>query len=420
MSNILKSDILGETLHIKTLPNGLRSYIIPKKGFNEKFAALAVSFGSCDLNFEVDGEKVSTPEGIAHFFEHKAFEDESLDYFNEFTKLSGSVNAYTNFNSTVYYFSCTENFTECLRLLFDMVFSLYITDETIEKEKGIIEQEISMYDDDPSWRVYFNMLQGLYENSPVKNEIAGSAESIAEIDLSMLNTIFKSFYVPCNMALICSGDFELEEVYTLAQDKTAHINSPNTAKTYPAEPKSAPKTVVKEEMHVAKPLFCLGFKDSHGNSDVYKITSTRILLDIIIGGSSETYNKLYNSGLIDDGFGTDYSFGSCYSTIIFSGASKDPDAVFNEIMMSIKEIKISGIDNTAFERIKKKHQGRYLKSFNSVSTPSEMQADFFIKDFNIFDLAEALENTTINHVNERLEQCFAEDNFCLSVINELK
>ena len=420
MSDILKSEILGETLHLKTLPSGLHSYIIPKKGFNEKFAALAVNFGSCDLNFEVDGKIISTPEGIAHFFEHKAFEDELLDYFNEFTKLSGSVNAYTNFNSTVYYFSCTENFIDCLKLLFDMVFSLYITDETIEKEKGIIEQEISMYDDDPGWRVYFNMLKGLYENSPVKSEIAGSAESIARIDLNMLNIVFEAFYVPCNMALICSGDFDLDEVYSVAQEKTAHINSPNTVKIYPDEPKHAPKTVVKDEMHVAKPLFCLGFKNIHDTGDIYQITSTRILLDIIIGGSSETYNKLYNSGLIDDGFGTDYSFGSCYSTIIFSGASKDPDAVFDAIMAAIKEVKTTGIDKAVFERIKKKHQGRYLKSFNSVSTPPEIQADFFMKGFNVFDLAEALENTTINHVSERLEQCFMEDNFCLSVIEEVK
>ena len=137
MSNKLKSDILGEVLHLKTLPTGLSSYIIPKKGFNEKYAALAIGFGSCDLEFEVDGKRICTPQGIAHFFEHKAFEDEKLDYFNEFTKLSASVNAYTNFNSTVYYFTCTENFTECLKLLFDMVFSLYITDETIEKEKEI-------------------------------------------------------------------------------------------------------------------------------------------------------------------------------------------------------------------------------------------------------------------------------------------
>jgi len=419
MNSILKSTILGETLHVKKLPSGLSSYIIPKKGFNEKFASLAVSFGSCDLEFKVDNKSIVTPEGIAHFFEHKAFEDEKLDYFNEFTKLSGSVNAYTNFNSTVYYFSCTENFNECLKLLFDMVFSLYVTDETIEKEKGIIEQEISMYDDDPNWRVYFNMLQGLYENSPVKSEIAGSAESIAEIDLQMLKTIFHSFYTPCNMALICSGDFNLEEVYEIAHEKTKHINSPNTMKVYPAEPRRALKTHIEEKMHVAKPLFCLGFKDNHDMEDVYRLTSTRILLDIIMGGSSETYNKLYSAGLIDDGFGSDYSLGSCYSTIIFSGASKDPDAVFNEIMTAVKEAKTVGIDNVVFERIKKKHLGRYLNTFNSVSTPADMQADFFIKGFNVFDLIEALQNTTLDHVTERLINCFENDNFCLSVITEV-
>jgi len=417
MSNTLKSDILGETMHVKTLPSGLHSYIIPKEGFNEKFAALAINFGSCDLEFEVDDKRLITPEGIAHFLEHKAFEDEKLDYFNEFTKLSGSVNAYTNFNTTVYYFSCTESFASCLELLFDMVFDLYVTDETVEKEKGIIEQEISMYDDDPSWRVYFNMLQGLYENSPVKNEIAGCAKSIAAIDLPMLKSIFESFYVPGNMALVCSGDFDPEEIYRIAQEKTAHIHSPNAVKVYPNEPNQALKTHVKDTMHVAKPLFCLGFKDIHSMENVYQITSTRILLDILTGGGSETYNKLYNAGLIDDGFGSDYSYGSCYGITMFSGSSKNPDAVFNEIMAAIKELKKSGIDSTVFERIKKKHLGRYMKVFNSVSTPAEIQADFFIKGFNVFDLAEALNNITIDHINERLQNCFAEDNFCLSIVS---
>jgi len=416
MSSILKNDVLGESLHIKKLPSGLSSYIIPKKGFSKKTASLAVNFGSCDLEFEVDGKRIVTPEGIAHFYEHKVFEDAELDYFNEFTKLSANVNAYTNFNSTVYYFSCTENFDECLKLLFDMVFSLYITDETVEKEKGIIEQEISMYDDDPSWRVYFNMLQGLYAKSPVRAEIAGSAQTIAEIDLNALNTIFKSFYVPGNMALICSGDFDMEDVYRIADEKTKDLRSPKIVKDYPTEPKVALKARTQEKMTVAKPIFCLGFKDSHKMDDVYKMTATKILLDILICGSSEAYNKLYNAGLIDDGFGEDYSLGNCYSTIMFSGASREPETVFNEIMAAINKAKAEGIDKIVFERIKKKHLGRYLNTFNSVSTPAHMQGEFFIKGFNIFDLADALQNTTIEHVTERLLNCFCEDNYCLSVV----
>ena len=419
MNSILKSDILNETMHIKTLPSGLCSYIIPKKGFNEKFGALAVNFGSCDLDFKLNGKNISTPQGIAHFLEHKVFEDEKLDYFNEFTKLSGSVNAYTNFNTTVYYFSCTENFTGCLKLLFDMVYELYLTDETVEKEKGIIEQEISMYDDDPNWRVYFNMLGGLYENSPVRNEIAGSAESIAEIDMPILRTIFESFYTPKNMALICSGDFELSEIYNIAQEKTAKLTSPAVEKIYPNELLRAPKDNVSDKMYVAKPLFCLGFKDANNRADAKQIVSTKILLDIIIGGSSETYNKLYSAGLLDDGFGLDYSHGSCYGTTMFSGASKDPQAVFEEIMKAIKNTKKSGIDTSVFERIKKKHLGRFMQSFNSVSTPSEMQADFFVKGFNIFNLAEALNDVKIDDVSQRLESCFTEDNFCLSVVDKL-
>jgi len=419
MNNTIKSDILNEIMHVKTLPSGLSSYIIPKKGFNEKFAGLAVNFGSCDLEFNVGDKKITSPQGVAHFLEHKAFEDEKLDYFNEFTKLSGSVNAYTNFNTTVYYFSCTENFAECLRLLFDMVYSLYITDETIEKEKGIIEQEISMYDDDPGWRVYFNMLQGLYINSPVRNEIAGSAESIAEIDRDLLFSIFNSFYVPQNMALVCSGDIDIEEVYSIANEKSIGLNSPVVGRIYPAEPPKSAKFRAIDKMHVAKPLFCLGFKDIHNMEKAYQLAATRILLDAIMGSSSETYNRLYLSGLLDSGFGLDYSNGSCYGTTMFSGASKDTDAVFDEIMKAIKNTQKNGIDAATFERLKRKHLGRFMQNFNSVSTPSEIQAEFFVKGINIFELAEALKNITKNHVAERMEGCFAEDNFCLSVVKEI-
>jgi len=420
MNNTLKSSILNEIMHIKTLPSALNSYIIPKKGFNEKYAALAVSFGSCDLDFEVNEKKVSSPEGVAHFLEHKAFEDEKLDYFNEFTKLSANVNAYTNFNTTVYYFSCTDNFSDCLKLLFNMVYSLYITDETIEKEKGIIEQEISMYDDDPGWRVYFNMLQGLYKNSPVRNEIAGSAQSIAEIDKTLLFDIFNSFYVPANMALACSGDFDINEVYDIAGEKTSGKISPLVKKIYPDEPNTAAKARAVDKMHVAKPLFCLGFKDIGSMEKTYQLAATRILLDIIMGASSETYNKLYNAGLLDSGFSLDYSLGSCYATTMFTGASKDSDAVFNEIMTAIKNLKKSGINSAVFERLKKKHLGRFIQNFNSVSTPSEIQADFFVKGINIFELAEALRDINISHVSERIEGCFSDNNFCLSVVEEIK
>ena len=420
MNSTIKSDILSEIMHVKTLPSGLSSYIIPKKGFNEKFAGLAVNFGSCDLDFERAGRLLSSPQGVAHFLEHKVFEDEKLDYFNEFTKLSASVNAYTNFNTTVYYFSCTDNFTDCLRLLFDMVYNLYITDETIEKEKGIIEQEISMYDDDPGWRVYFNMLQGLYKNSPVRNEIAGSAESIAKIDRAVLLDIFGSFYVPKNMALVCSGDFDLEEIYNIAAEKTSGKDSPLIRKIYPDEPKVTDRTTVKDKMPVAKPLFCLGFKDTYTMEKTCQIAAAKILLDIVMGASSETYNKLYLAGLLDSGFGLDYSHGSCYGTTMFSGASKDAGAVFSEIMTAIKTVKKNGIDSTVFERLKKKHLGRFMQSFNSVSTPSEIQADFFAKGINIFELAEALKNVTASHVAERMESCFTEDNFCLSLVEEVE
>ena len=423
MEKLLRNESLNESMIVKTLPSGLKCYIIPKKGFSEKHAMLCVDFGSTDLEFEIDRQRITTPEGIAHFLEHKAFEDEKLDYFDEFTKLSGNVNAYTNFNSTAYYFSAHENFKACLELLFDMVLDLYVTDETVEKEKGIIEQEISMYDDDPSWRVYFNMLQGLYKKSPVRNEIAGSAESIAEIDVKLLRQCFESFYTPANMALVCAGDFDENEIFEVADKKTSHLKSKSIIKIYPDEPVvalDASSLNIRERMSVAKPLFCLGYRDALKADKLHDTVSTKILLDIIAGGSSEVYNRLYRQGLLDSGFGMDYSNGSCYSITMFSGASKDVQTVCDEIMKTIENIKAVGVDKESFERIRKKQLGRYLRSFNSVSTISGMQADFYLKGFSIFDIAEVMENMRIDDINNRVNECFGKGNLCLSVVDKVK
>ena len=422
MEKLLKSQGLNESMLVKTLPSGLKCYIIPKKGFSEKHAMLCVDFGSTDLEFEIDGKKITTPEGIAHFLEHKAFEDEKLDYFDEFTKLSGNVNAYTNFNSTVYYFSAHENFKACLELLFDMVLDLYVTEETVEKEKGIIEQEISMYDDDPSWRVYFNMLQGLYEKSPVRNEIAGSAESIAGIDVKLLRQCFESFYTPANMALICAGDFDEDEIFEVADKKTGNLKSKGIVKIYPDEPiaGSAINSLnVNERMSVAKPLFCFGYKDMVKPDKLRDTVSTKILLDIIAGGSSELYNRLYRQGLLDSGFGMDYSNGSCYSIAMFSGASKNVQQVCGEIIKVIENIKAVGVEAESFERIRKKQLGRYLRSFNSVSTIAGMQADFYGKGFSIFDIVEVMESIGIDDINNRVNECFSYGNRCLSVVDKV-
>jgi len=418
MEKLLENKSLKESMIVKVLPSGLKCYIVPKKGFSEKHAMLCVDFGSADLEFEIDGKKALTPEGIAHFLEHKAFEDENKDYFDEFTKLSGNVNAYTNFNSTAYYFSCHENFKECLELLFDMVLELYVTEETVEKEKGIIEQEISMYDDDPGWRVYFNMLQGLYKNSPVRNEIAGSAQSIAEIDVKLLRKCFESFYTPNNMALVCAGDFDEDEIFSVADKKTGHLKSKNIVRIYPDEPIVSSMGKMHENMSVSKSLFCLGFKEALKADKLHDTVSTKILLDIIAGGSSEVYNRLYRAGLLDSGFGMDYSNGSCYGITMFSGASRDIDKVCREITKAVDNIKSNGVDRESFERIRRKQLGRYLRSFNSVSTITGMQADFHTKGFNLFDIAGVMENIGIDDINNRVNECFKDNNFCVSVVDK--
>jgi predicted Zn-dependent peptidase len=296
-----------------------------------------------------------------------------------------------------------------------MVFTPYFTDDNIQKEKGIIEQEISMYDDDPSWRVYFNMLTGLYEKSPVKYEVAGTAASIKEIDKAMLYKCYDTFYTPGNMALICAGDFSPKEIMDYAKGITFKSKSPIIEKIYEEEVFNPVKKSVESEMSVSKPLFCLGFKDNDYADKAKSLACSKILLDILLGKSSDLYNKLYIQGILDNGFYMDYSNGSCFSNTVFSGAANDIDAAVSNILNGIKELKTKGIDDNVFERIKNKHIGRYIRSFNTVSSLVDMQAEFYSKGFTVFGLMDIFTNMDKKSLLERLD-LFSLDSYCLSVV----
>ncbi|MBP2071351.1 EF-P 5-aminopentanol modification-associated protein YfmH [Thermoanaerobacterium butyriciformans] len=418
-------EIFNETIKEKMYhyehESGLNVYVMPKKGFIKQYAMFATHYGSNDSQFIVPGEKNKTlvPDGIAHFLEHKMFEEEEGSIFEEFSKNGASANAYTNFTTTAYLFSSTDNFYDNLKLLLDFVQRPYFTDENVEKEKGIIAQEIRMYDDDPSWRLFFNMLGGLYHLHPVKVDIAGTIESISKIDKDILYKCYRTFYHPSNMVLFAVGDVDINKVLDIVNNSVKSDKRQGEIKRiYPNEPETINKNYVEQKMAVSMPLFNIGFKDYDvgygGKKLLKKDIVTQICLEILAGRSSDLYEELYNDGLIDSTFDTEYVGEIDHGYSIIGGQSNDPEAVKQAVLDKIS--KVDSIDDSDLNRIKRKITGRFLKSFNSVESISHNFITYYMRGINILDYTTTIEEITNDDVLDRFKTFFNEKNCVLSVI----
>ncbi|OXT07825.1 zinc protease [Thermoanaerobacterium thermosaccharolyticum] len=415
------NEMIKEKMYHYEHESGLNVYVMPKKGFIKQYAMFATHYGSNDSEFIVPGEteKTLVPDGIAHFLEHKMFEEEEGSIFEEFSKNGASANAYTNFTTTAYLFSSTDNFYDNLKLLLDFVQRPYFTDENVEKEKGIIAQEIRMYDDDPSWRLFFNMLGGLYHLHPVKVDIAGTIESISKIDKDILYKCYKTFYHPSNMVLFIAGDVDINKVVDIVNNSVkADKRQGEIKRIYPNEPASINKNYVEQKMAVSMPLFNIGFKDYDvgygGKKLLKKDIVTQICLEILAGRSSDLYEELYNDGLIDSTFDTEYVGEIDHGYSIIGGQSIDPEAVKQAVLDKIS--KVNSIDDSDLNRIKRKITGRFLKSFNSVEGISHNFITYYMRGINILDYTTTIEEITHEDVLNRFKTFFNEKNCVLSVI----
>lgn len=415
------NDLIKEKMYKYEHESGLNVFVMPKKGFIKQYAMFATHYGSNDREFIIPGESEPThvPDGIAHFLEHKMFEEESGSIFEEFSKNGASANAYTNFTTTAYLFSCTDNFYDNLRLLLDFVQRPYFTDENVEKEKGIIAQEIRMYDDDPSWRLFFNMLGGLYHVHPVKIDIAGTIESISKIDKDILYKCYNTFYHPSNMVLFAVGDVDVDKVAEIVNDNVkSKKRDGHIKRIYPDEPTKINKNYVEQKMSVSMPLFNIGFKDNDigygGKRLLKKDITTQICLEILAGRSSDLYEELYNDGLIDTTFDVEYVGEVDHGYSIIGGQSIDPEAVKKAIIAKISSI--YKVDDADFYRIKRKLLGRFIKSFNSVESIAHNFISYYMKDINILDFTSVIEDITPDDVLDRFKTYFNEDNCVLSIV----
>ena len=426
--SIIENKRIEESIYFQQLDSGLNIYFVPKKGYKQKHAIFAADYGSNDNHFVPIGERdpIKVPAGVAHFLEHKLFEDRDMDIFDRFSRLGASVNAYTNFNQTAYLFSTTENFYESLELLVKFVQNPYFTDSNVEKEKGIIEQEIRMYEDSPNWRVYFNCLNGMYLDHPVKIDIAGTVKSIREIDKDILYRCYNTFYSPSNMVLFITGDLSFERIVDVvkkAERKDLPKAAEEIARVYPDEPTKIQKQYIEDRLATSIPLFSIGIKDNklnmQGNELVKKDLVTNLLLEILFGESSKLYNELYSKGLIDNNF-TSYFTGKVdYGHSLVLGQSNEPNRVYDEILKHIKDAKKSSISKEAFQRIKNKNMGGFLIGLNSLNFISNYFVDNYFEGFLFIDLLDILDSIEIEDVENRLVEDIDEENMVLSVVKPI-
>ncbi len=415
---VIENKQIQEKVYTETLENGMKVIIIPKSDTNKKYIIWGTKFGSIDNHFiePVSKEEIKVPDGVAHYLEHKMFEQKSgVDSLYKLMALGLDANAYTTNDHTAYLFGGTDNFYEGLDELMDYVQNPYFTDQNVEKERGIIGQEIQRYDDEPEWKLYVNAMKCLYKNNPITIDIAGTGESISHITKETLYTCYNTFYNPSNMIMCVSGNFKPEEILSEIKKRLIpkeHIEE--IKRIYPNQEYKINKKYEECRMNVNMPLFMIGYKDLLEKEDkIKKDVAVRIIFNSILGKCSKTYEKLYNEGLLMSEIDIDYEFSNQYSHVLLSGISKEPKRL-NEII--VDKLKNSDITQEDFIRSKKRFFGEYISEYNDVEEIGKMFLQDAMKGLNSLDYINAINNLTLQDVTLMRDKIFNQDNAILSVI----
>lgn len=397
--------------------SGLEVYLMPRAEYSSSYAVFGTRYGSVDVSFTTDKGDITVPEGIAHFLEHKLFESEDGDAFTRFSATGANANAYTSFDRTCYLFSCTSRFEENLEILLDFVQSPYFTEKTVNKEQGIIGQEIRMYDDVPSWCVMFNMLQAMYKKHPVRVDIAGTVESISNITADLLYSCYNTFYNPSNMYICIAGNFDADKALEIIEKGIkSNDKKPVVKPSYYEEPDIV-KPYVEKSLEVAMPVFSFGYKeDCKGLRTLKQRTSSELLLDIIASNTSPLFEKLMDAGLINDEFSFEYFMGQDFAVPMFQGESCNPKAVCDMITAEIERLKRDGIDKKEFEIAYKSAWAGAVVRTEGNSTAVSAMIDCAMYGEGLFDQLKVLKELTINDVAEALDRIDT-SRAVLSVIN---
>lgn len=412
---------INETLYHEVLPNGLTVYLLPKNDYHKTYGLFSTNYGSIDNEFIPYGEKekVKVPDGIAHFLEHKLFEKEDGDVFQLFGKQGASANAFTSFTKTSYLFSTTDQVEKNLTTLIDFVQAPYFTEETVNKEKGIIGQEIQMYEDDPNWRMFFGILNNLYPTHPLHIDIAGTVESIDKITAQDLYTCYRTFYQPSNMVLFVVGKMEPEKLMKLIRENQEAKNFPPKQEIVRYFPENT-KEIIKQsalEAAITRDKFVLGIKGldtlpQEGTELLRYKTAINLLFQMILGNTSRNYLAMYNQGIIDDSFGFEFSLDREFHFADFSGDTDEPEKAaekVKEIILGFAED--PEVSETNLDLLKKKMLGQYFQSLNSIEYIANQFTQSLFGDRTLFDLPEIIDSIQMKDVLAAGEAFISEEAF---------
>ena len=417
---MIKNLQVKEEVYIEKLENGLTVMVIPKKETLKKYVIWGTNFGSIDNHFllKPENEEVQIPDGVAHFLEHKLFEQENgTNSLDVLSSLGVDANAYTTNDHTAYLFEANSNFYEALDELMNYVQNPYFTDENVEKEKGIIGQEINMYEDDPEWQVYMNAMKLMYKVNPINIDIAGSIESISKIDKEVLYKAYHNFYDLSNMLLVVCGDFKPEEILEEVKKritKTSQVRE--VQRIYETEPEEIVEKEKTVNMEVSMPIYAIGFKDKPEGNKVKKCIAVQILLYLLLGKSSEGYQTLYNNGDIIGQPSLDYEFSKQYSHVLISGGARNPQKIVEMLKTQIQKFKKSGLNEDDFERVKKKIYGDYISEYGEVGNIARMFLSDYFKGINSFDYLEQYRSVTKEYAQQVLNDVFDENKMVVSIV----
>ncbi|MDZ5711784.1 EF-P 5-aminopentanol modification-associated protein YfmH [Jeotgalibacillus haloalkalitolerans] len=410
---------LEEEIYMETMDNGLQVCILPKKDFNKTFATFTTKYGSIDNRFIPLGEDDFTqvPDGVAHFLEHKMFEKEDGDVFQKFSMNGASANAFTSFTRTAYLFSSTSNFSENLDVLIDFVQAPYFTEETVEKEKGIIGQEITMYDDNADWRLYFGAIENMFKNHPVKVDIAGTVESISSITKDHLYECYHTFYHPSNMMLFIVGSVEPEDVMNhIRQNQQEKHFEPEEkiARKFEDEPEEVNRAHHELHMDVQVAKCMVGIKsaekDISGLQLMKKELAVNTALDVLFGKTSDHYTSLYDQGLIDDHFSYDFTQENNFGFALIGSNTSNPEKLSERIKQIIlKEVQSPSITEDQLQSVKKKNIGGFLRSLNSPEFIANQFTRYAFNGMDLFEAVPVLETITLEDVHEAFSSLVKED-----------
>ena len=413
--------LLDERLYRKRLPNGLQVIVCPKPGFQRKAAYFMTSYGSIHTKFTLDGVKYETPEGVAHYLEHKMFDLPNRDVSGEFAALGANTNAFTSYDSTAYYFSCTEHFEQCLELLLTFVSTPYFTEESVEKERGIIAQEILMYNDAPDSRVFEDMMGLLYQHHPARHSIAGTVESIEAITPEILRLCHKAFYNPANMVLCVVGDVDAQRVAEIAERILPKQYRPAAIPDFGPEEKPVPVELFStRQMDVAMPSFQLGFKCKLpgvlGEDFARWELAGELASEVLFGESSELYLRLYEDGLIDSSFGGGLDTIDGLAMLVCGGDSNDPELTWEKIAGQVQVILDRGIDEAAFARMKKSMMGRRVKDLDSFESTCFRLCAYYFDQYDYFRFPELFRQVKREEVLDFLRENGKTERSAMSVV----